>query len=239
MITIEQLQSDCRVLSHERQLSFFDTLSAMPEESGAFLLNAAHRKFVATFPWGEFTRQEELPVVTVDGQEAYAFSPVNAFADIKMVEAEGVYHGGGGKSPTSPIIGSPVDAPETLAYGAVSAAPSESAWSRIQGSATRSYPQYYRIISDSIHFRPAFSADGRKIRITGKIEPGDFTALTETTAFRSKTADDALANYVAWYWLRYLRRPDDPATRELLERANALLQSIFDRNDLVLESSPS
>jgi hypothetical protein len=173
--TLAQIETLTRFFARDETLSLTNT-------TGLIISNTLYRSLAASFKWTEFRQVHDLTTATTSGTGVYtwAFSGTPVFRDVTAVE-----------------VGS--DASDTT-FVLLIPAPSETVWAEVRNDAN-SIPAYYQRLNsagtDQIELRPIPAYTSATIKVTGIIQPAEFTAGSSTTEFLQSTVDDALAHIIA------------------------------------------
>jgi len=199
--TVTNIQVKVRWESRDSSFSLTDT-------TGLSLTNSMYRRLSAIIPWPELNRTNTSATTTAD-QESVTW-PAVKFLDVASVEMQ--------------------DPNDNLNYITVVPARTEQEWS-LSREEENSFPKIYKRGYDGtqnvIQFAPTPDTGSLIVRITGQLEPTEFTAGSDTTIFIGNTADDILAFMIA---ADIMDKRNQPArAKSLIGRAAELLSSIAGR----------
>jgi len=187
--TIATIQSLVRWECRDQTFSLVDT-------SGLQIGNSLYRRLCALIEWPELNR-EDSTLSTTSGTEKYTWPATNTYIDITGIEIQDPY--------------------DNSKYKQVSAAPSELEFNLMREK-PKAFPELYKRGHDGtnnvLRLAPKPDTTGLTIRLTGQIEPAEYTGSTDTTVFIMSSADDALS---------YIIAADVLDKREQPQRANRLV----------------
>jgi len=176
--------------------------------SGLEIANNTYRRLAAIIPWPELNR-EDTSASTTAGQESVTWPSVK-YIDVTQIELQ--------------------DPDNNNQYATVVPARSELEWAQYRRMES-DFPVVYKRTHDGtqnvVKLAPTPLIGSLTLRITGQIEPTEFSDSASTTIFISELPDDILALMIS---SQIMDKRNQPArAKELLGRAAELLSAIAGR----------